>query len=143
MEVGLCERKLIGRRREEKGDNEDDTAPAVARGAAHMSSAARAARRICIFLETGQVFEWVYRCISLLLVITLLHSRREPTISGNNEPQLKGNFRISNLPLWPRSLFTVGAEMAPLPHPPPCPYMHTGASVLGTQPGTPCLTPRD
>ena len=94
MEVGVCERKLIGRRREEKGDNEDDTAPAVARGAAHMSRAARAARRICIFLETGQVFEWVYRCISLLLVIKLLHSRREPTSFGYNEPQLKGNFRI-------------------------------------------------
>ena len=48
MEVGVCERKLIGRRREEKGVDEDDTAPAVARGAAHMSSAARAARRIVI-----------------------------------------------------------------------------------------------
>jgi hypothetical protein len=52
MEVGVCERKLIGRRREEKGDNEDDTAPAVARGAAHMSSAARAARcPICMFTK--------------------------------------------------------------------------------------------
>jgi len=57
MEVGVCERKLIGRRREEKGDNEDDTAPAVAKAAAHMSSAARAARRICIFLPTYRFLE--------------------------------------------------------------------------------------
>ena len=46
-------------------------------------------------------------------------------------------------------LFTVVHVMRPHPPPlPPCPHpprprMHTGASVLATQPGTVCLTPRD